>query len=370
MGGSQTAADGGLDVRVALPSDTKIDGYIPRPSTGFQVKKPDMPRAEIIAEMRPDGLLRPVIQRLADESGAYIIVSSTGSTTDSALRNRQDALRETLKDVGNADQLRTDFYDRTHLASWVRCHPGLIGWVKEKVGRASVGWRPYGPWGGGAESSDAEYLLDDKLRLHLGRHRDAPAQSVTQAIDGVRDELSAAGKVVRLVGLSGVGKTRLAQALFDARIGSRPLPPSLAIYTNLSDDPDPQPTGLASDLIANRTRAILIVDNCPPELPFTDGRCDNDKLGATCEQAAWYVLLVRRTLADLGLPSDAVSDDGFIILPMGVGLTPTLLVKNLTARVRRAEELFASTPSGADIPLNVLHLRFPAADADAIIQTH
>ena len=265
-GGSQTAADGGLDVRVALPPDTKIDGYISRPSTGFQVKKPDMPRADIIAEMRPDGVIRPVIQRLADEAGAYIIVSSAGSTADSALQNRQNALREALNDVGNADQLSTDFYDRTRLASWVRCHPGLISWVKEKVGRASVGWRPYGPWGGATEGPDAEYLLDDKLRLHLGRHRDAPAQSVVQAIDGLRDELASAGKIVRLVGLSGVGKTRLAQALFDARIGSRPLPPSLAIYTNLSDDPDPQPTGLASDLIANRTRAILIVDNCPPDL--------------------------------------------------------------------------------------------------------
>jgi len=265
-GGSQTAADGGLDVRVALPTDARIEGYIPRHSAGFQVKKPDMPRAEIIAEMQPAGLIRPVIQRLADESGAYIIVSSTGSTTDSALQNRQDALREALNGVGNSDQLFTDFYDRTRLASWVRCHPGLITWVKEKVGRASAGWRPYGSWGGAAEGVDAEYLFDDKLRLHLGKHRDAPAQSVTQAIDELRDELNVAGKVLRLVGLSGVGKTRLAQALFDSRIGSRPLPPSLAIYTNLSDNPDPQPTGLASDLIASRTRAILIIDNCPPDL--------------------------------------------------------------------------------------------------------
>ncbi|WP_332879396.1 hypothetical protein [Massilia sp. S19_KUP03_FR1] len=253
-------------MRVALPPDTKIDGYIPRPSTGFQVKKPDMPRADIIAEMRPDGVIRPVIQRLGDESGAYIIVSATGSTADSALQNRQNALREGLNNVGNAEQLSTDFYDRTRLASWVRCHPGLISWVKEKIGRASVGWRPYGPWDGATEGLDAEYLLDDKLRLHLGKHRDAPAQSVVQAIDGLRDELAISGKVVRLVGLSGVGKTCLAQVLFDARIGSRPLPQSLAIYTNLSDDPDPQPTGLASDLIANRTRAILIVDNCPPDL--------------------------------------------------------------------------------------------------------
>jgi hypothetical protein len=36
-GGNQTAPDGGLDVRVALPPSALIDGFIPRPSTGFQV---------------------------------------------------------------------------------------------------------------------------------------------------------------------------------------------------------------------------------------------------------------------------------------------------------------------------------------------
>ncbi|WP_333710423.1 hypothetical protein [Malikia spinosa] len=265
-GGNQTAADGGLDVRVALPLGTSINGYIPRFSTGFQVKTPDMARAAILAEMRPDGVIRPAIQELAEEDGAYVIVSSHGSTADIALRNRRDALREALTGVVNAAQLHTDFYDRTRLATWVRQHPGLITWVKEKVGRALVGWRPYGSWSGAAESADAEYLLDNKLRLHLGRHHDEPAQPVSDAIDELRAQLAQPGKMVRLVGLSGVGKTRFVQALFDARIGSRPLPPSLAVYTNLSDNPDPQPTGLASDLIANRTRAILIVDNCPPDL--------------------------------------------------------------------------------------------------------
>jgi len=116
-GGNQTAADGGLDVRVSLPPDVSIEGFIPRLSTGFQVKKPDMPRTRIIAEMRPEGMIRPAIQELVDEAGAYVIVSSTGSTTDSVLRNRQKALREALGGVANADQLHTDFYDRTRLAT-------------------------------------------------------------------------------------------------------------------------------------------------------------------------------------------------------------------------------------------------------------
>jgi len=265
-GGNQTAADGGLDVRVALPPGESVEGFIPRLLTGFQVKKPDMPRAAVFAEMRPAGEIRPVIQELANEAGAYIIVSSEGSTADSALRRRREAMREALDGVDNADQLHTDYYDRTRLATWVRRHPGLITWAKEKVGRALAGWRPYGPWTGAAEGVNAEYLLDDKLRMHLGSHRNAPAQSVADGIDDLRDELAQPGRIVRLVGLSGVGKTRLVQALFDTRIGSRPLPPSLAVYTNLSDNPDPQPTGLVSDLLANRARAILIVDNCPPDL--------------------------------------------------------------------------------------------------------
>ncbi len=189
------------------------------------------------------GGIRPVIQELADQAGAYIIVSSKGSVADTALRNRRDALRDGLAGVPGADDVHTDFYDRTRLATWTRRHPGLVAWVKEKVGRAFVGWRPYGPWSGGAETIETEYLLDDKLRLHLGRQRQAPAQPVAHAIDDLRDELAQPGKMVRLVGLSGVGKTRLVQALFDARIGERPLPPWLAVYTNLSDNPDPQPTG-------------------------------------------------------------------------------------------------------------------------------
>lgn len=265
-GGSQTAADGGLDVCVALPSGASIEGFVPRPSTGFQVKMPDMPRAAILAEMRPTGMIRPVIQALANEGGAYIIVSSKGSTTESALGKRRNALREALNGMDSADKLHTDFYDGNRLASWVRRHPGLITWVKERVGRALIGWRPYGPWSGTVEGADAEYLLDDKLRLHLGRRDDVSAKSVARAIDELRDELAKPGKIVRLVGLSGVGKTRLAQALFDARIGARPLPPSLAVYTNLSDNPDPQPIGLASDLTAMGMRAVLIVDNCPQDL--------------------------------------------------------------------------------------------------------
>lgn len=35
-GGNQTAADGGLDVRVALPPGTAVEGFVPRAATSFR----------------------------------------------------------------------------------------------------------------------------------------------------------------------------------------------------------------------------------------------------------------------------------------------------------------------------------------------
>jgi hypothetical protein len=168
-GGNQTAADGGLDVRVALPAGTAIDGFIPRVTTGFQVKKPDMPGNAIIKEMLPNGLIRPVIQQLAQERGAYIIVSSAGSTADGPYQNRKAAMRKALAETTNGFDLETDFFDRSRLATWVRKHTGLIAWVRHKAGRSLAGWRSYGAWTGGLEDVDASYLLDEKLTLHFGR---------------------------------------------------------------------------------------------------------------------------------------------------------------------------------------------------------
>ena len=264
-GGDQNAADGGLDVRVALPPEAKPLTNLPRLLTGFQVKAEDMPRAAILAEIRPRGKVRAVIQELAEASGAYIIVSSKGSVSDSSLGRRRAAMLHALRDLPNVESLHLDFYDRNRLATWVRDHASRTCWVRERIGRAVPGWTSYGSWAAANESPDAEYLLDDELRIH-GPDERGKNVSALEGIQNIRVRLSLPHGVVRLVGLSGVGKTRLAQALFDKRLGDGSLDPSLAIYTNLSDDPTPQPVALASDLVTQRKRAIVIVDNCPPDL--------------------------------------------------------------------------------------------------------
>ena len=206
-----------------------------------------MPREKILAEMRPkpEKLLRPVIRELADQVGAYIIVSAE-STSDSVLRNRIKAMADGVGDLPNAKDLTLDYYDASRLATWVRQHAGLIVWVREKIGKACRGWHPYGAWANGAETTSAEYLLDDAFRIRTRKTETEGGLTALGGLNHIRDLLSTPGNVGRLAGLSGVGKTRFVQALFDDRYGERALDPSSALYTNMADDPDPQPVGMAS----------------------------------------------------------------------------------------------------------------------------
>lgn len=265
-GGNQDARDGGLDVVVRGEADPPVTSFVPRKRTGFQVKKPDMPRTEILKEMRPGGSLREEIKDLIEAGGAYIIISATGSTTDPALRNRTDAMKEAVSMEIDHGNLLLDFYDRGRVASWVRCHPSLVLWVRNKVGRQLAGWRPYENWANSPGGVEEEYILDEGLRLHDGTRRRDEGMSIEDGLLRLRTALSTPGTSVRLAGLSGVGKTRLVQALFDDRLGTHVLNPSQVFYSDISDGQNPDPKILAEQLIADKSRAVIIVDNCPPDL--------------------------------------------------------------------------------------------------------
>jgi len=284
-GGHQDSSDGGLDTHVALLSTTEIHGWVARPQTGFQVKKQKMPRSEILAEMRPAGALRPAIRELADRSGAYIIISSQDSTSHTSLRNRLQAMADAVSDLANAKALTLDFYDGGRLATWVRDHPGLVPWVRERIGKPVQGWRSYGPWADISGDVSGEYLLDDRLRIHTAAMESPDGFPALAGIGQIRDLLRQPGTVARLVGLSGVGKTRFTEALFDQGVGFGNLNPSLAFYANVAaESPAPHPTDLVSQLIAGGYRAILVVDNCPSDL--------HRRLSQACRSAGSTVSII------------------------------------------------------------------------------
>lgn len=280
-GGNQTAKDGGTDVRVNVVSP--LDVFIPRPQAIFQSKAEDMPAGKITEEMKPKGVLRDSIRELGKQNGAYIIVSSKGSTADPALTNRRNAMAAAIADVPEAAGLQVDFYDRQRMATWVNQHPGLVPWVRTAIGKPLSGWKAFEDWSSSPEPLDQPYLLDGDVRLVDLRTKDE-GLGMADGINRLRGILAKPKGVVRLVGLSGVGKTRLVQALFDDRVGENSLPSTIAVYADRGDDLSPTPQELLVRLQDLNQRCILIVDNCGTEL--------HQKLSARIAVAGGQVSLV------------------------------------------------------------------------------
>ena len=264
-GGNQTAIDGGVDVRVQLPSGVGNLDFIKRPNTVFQVKCEDMPAKAIAKEMRPGGVLRDSIKELIAHSGAYVIVSSKGTVSETFLRKRLQAMRDAIKDQPELRSWRSTSTTETAWRAGCGTTPAPSMWLRERVNDRLQGWQGFGPWAGAGAGEP--YLHDESTRLKERVNGGAPtAMSVAGGIDRLRAILGSAGNVSRIVGLSGTGKTRLVQALFEQGVGeARPLDQALVMYTDIGNSPEPSAREMLLRLGALEQRAIVVVDNCNPE---------------------------------------------------------------------------------------------------------
>lgn len=267
-GGHQDAPDGGIDVRVALEGPPPQPDFVPRAATGFQVKRPDMPASEIEEEMRPKParVLRESIVDLARLGGAYVVVSAQGSVADQPLRNRRGAMRKALVGCADGDRLHTDFYDRERLATWANLYPGAAAWVRSRVGDALAGWRAIGAWRDGDVAEGGAYIVSGEAKVFSERTGGRDALTVTRGLDALRSALRGSGRCVRLIGMSGVGKTRFVEALFEDGAGEAPpLDPAIAVYTDYAEDISPSAREMARRLVDAGRPALLVVDNCNPK---------------------------------------------------------------------------------------------------------
>lgn len=260
-GGDQRAKDGGVDVRVEINPPLGISGYLPNDNTAFQVKAEAFPPSKISGEMAPKGVLRQAIRDLAMTKGSYVIAATRDDTSESALDLRLNAMRDCLSANGLGSLPHVAFYDARKIADWVEQHPAIVAWIKHQLGKPLVGWRPYSGWAYQETTVDSEYLLDDRVKVFTPDAENGVNVSAT--IDRLRIDLLE-GASVRIVGLSGVGKTRLVQALFDPRVQATQAALSAdgVLYTDLSDGPSPQPSAMLEALIEDGGQCVLVVDNC------------------------------------------------------------------------------------------------------------
>ncbi|NJI22013.1 hypothetical protein HA451_02865 [Aeromonas veronii] len=263
--GSINAPDGGIDVHVKVPVEQMSTGFIERPDTIFQAKIHDMPKSAISKEMAPTGKLSRAIAELAAKGGSYIIVSLGDNCSPLMKKDRLQAMQYAVADDPNHSNIHLDFYDRSKLAQWLRQHPSVMLWAKKTLGQGYSGWQPYGAWSNPPQGSEDTLISAPGVTITLPSGK-GQKLAIQDAIGPMRELVRSTNKAVRITGLSGVGKTRIVQALFDESVGADSLDRTIAVYVDTGENPEPSATAMLDRLIAEGRRAIMILDNCPSEL--------------------------------------------------------------------------------------------------------
>lgn len=263
--GSITAPDGGVDIHVQVPVDQLNAGFLVRPDMVFQAKKSRMPKSAIVKEMGTGITLAPIISEQARKQGSYIIVSLGDDCSPSGKTDRLKAMRDAVKDDPNKSNLHLDFYDRSKLIQWLRQYPSVMLWVKGKLGQGYSGWQPYGAWSNPPQGVTDTLISAPGVTITLPSGKGQKLK-IEEAINPMRALIRSTNKAVRITGLSGVGKTRIVQALFDETVGTDALDRTVVIYVDTGAEPVPSATAMLDKLIAEGRRAIMILDNCPSEL--------------------------------------------------------------------------------------------------------
>lgn len=263
--GSITAPDGGVDVRTDVRVAPFVSGFIPKPNSIYQSKKHSMPAGAITKEMKPGGNLSAVIAGQCDLGGAYIIVSLADDCSEPMLNTRRKAMVEAIVNHPNKDAIYVDFYDRSKLHQWLRQHPGVQLWVRNVLSLPLSGWQPYGQWSNVPRGVTNDLILADGVSVVLPGYRHQPL-TLEQAVSPTRKLIAASTKAIRITGLSGVGKTRFVEALFDEAIGENALDRTSVVYTDTGADPIPSVGQMIEQLMQSGRTATVVVDNCPSDL--------------------------------------------------------------------------------------------------------
>ncbi|VTR17634.1 Uncharacterised protein [Serratia fonticola] len=231
---------------VQVPVEQLNSGFIERPDTVFQAKKHKMRRADILREMAPSG--RPFSHdiRPGQKWGKLYHCQSGRGLHSPMLAERVAAMRESVRHDPCHQNLHLAFYDRSKLAQWIQQHPSVMLWVNRKLGRGYSGWQPYGAWSCPPEGVADILITASGITISLPSEKGHPL-SIEEAIVPIRQLIRATRKAVRITGLSGVGKTRIVQALFDETVGSDALERTLAVYADTGDDPAPSAAAMLND---------------------------------------------------------------------------------------------------------------------------
>ena len=171
------------------------------------------------------------------------------------IENMERPIRETLRGAGlTIDDGQVDFRGADQIADWANHHPSVATWLKERTQPGTIGpFRSWSHWAGRAEHDRSPWVEDERL----------PGLRAW-----LREQLTEPRSVCRIVGPSGIGKSRLTlEALGPAEKDDAAgcFLGDLVLHAVESEAGSEAINRVVQTLADDGQRAVVVVDRCAPE---------------------------------------------------------------------------------------------------------
>lgn len=249
--------DGGEDGRIRWDKGPSSTDWIPKPFTLLQCKATKMTATASGKEIliKDESRLKPRVEEVLDAGGAYILFTNKSRNTDHK-KPLITAVRQSIKKVGKsyADTADIKIYDSDDIAAWVNQYIAAVTYVCECSGLSlPLGLKTW----------------DQFSKLEALSNKFFTNEQIETILSHLRSHLTIPQNVIRLMGLSGLGKTRLILEAFrppsELDNNLQQAFSSEMVYFDASFGENSLP-GLLANFVSRHLKGIIVVDNCGLEL--------------------------------------------------------------------------------------------------------
>lgn len=280
-----TAPDGGEDARISWVGGAEQTDYLPSRFCIFQSKAKDPGAAgwkkevwtKVSRKKKATRKLNEAITTLLANKGSYIGFTGSslvGSMPAKCIKSIKDGIVEAGGDPTLLASI--EIYDANKIAAWASRHPSVAVWLNQAAsGLPLGGFRTLDSWtkqGGPAEVQLVEdvssrYFLEGSTSVALPTGGGRPvndAIAFEQAKERVLQHLDADGHSVRVIGPSGIGKSRFVAEVFrDVSNQERAISAYSAVYCDFREIGSQHLLQVVTSLVVTGSQTIVIVDECP-----------------------------------------------------------------------------------------------------------
>lgn len=345
VAGNIYTPDGGEDGRIEWTGGPERTPVLPSRLCQFQLKSgPVSPSVAAQDVISTGGRVKGMVENALSAGGHYILIC-TAQFTQRQIQTRKKAILASIRKAGvDAEDEQVSFWDADQVASWTNFHPSVVAWIREITQSAIADpFRSWDHWSGRSEH-DLHGLVDDERLPGLR--------------GWLRDRLSTPRTVSRLVGLSGIGKTRLAlEALGPSEDGmvDDSSMREIVLYAVESEASTEMIVEAAQRFADVGARVVVVVDDCSPDT--------HRKIAGIVTRANSHCSLLT---IDYEIPTGTLGDDVYLVEKAPPEVIQGIIEQQLSLESedkRRLERFSRGFPGMALRIANAWRSRLPVAQA-------